>query len=571
MKVCLIGMTPDHQIREKSKLLAPYILKRYAEQYVVPKGIADIEVIDFSADNDPERIASEVSGRKPDMVGLSFYVWNFVSLMKCSKYLKKILPKVIILGGGPSISFNAEEVMLEYPQIDAVSFDNTRGEVVFKNFVQCFVNNKSFADVEGIVYRSGEKLLKKTDAPEEEIDVSADVSPYIHNDILLNEERGHYAILETYRGCHYDCSYCCWGGQRSKIKFIPMDRLQEEIRIVYNNPKVKTVLFTDANILINKKRAKEIIQYMKKQSQFENIKTQMCMNISSTDPEMAKVLSRLPGFEFCFGLQTVNQISLNLITERRIQSELFKKKLEAIKKELPDIEYNIDIMLGLPGDTLKEYKKTLDFLLSMEPSNISIAYPIYLLPGSRFYNDKDNLNLNYTNDHPQRILSTKEFPECDIDEATNLSIWVQVLIKYYPAISKFFYYLCRNKEEDERIALMEYWIKEIDGEVNLFKDTNIREAAEISFEEWDNAKTSLLRYAASAEVAYKIYSVIYALHKSSNSKMFERTISLGMDVFAYYKDHGMNPVGQSAMGLLPEDYNTYVEKDLNSVYSKFRV
>jgi hypothetical protein len=44
-----------------------------------------------------------------------------------------------------------------------------------------------------------------------------------------------------------------------------------------------------------------------------------------------------------------------------------------------------------------------------------------------------------------------------------------------------------------------------------------------------------------------------------------------MDVFAYYKDHGMNPVGQSAMGLLPEDYNTYVEKDLNSVYSKFRV
>ena len=102
----------------------------------------------------------------------------------------------------------------------------------------------------------------------------------------------------------------------------------------------------------------------------------------------------------------------------------------------------------------------------MEPSNISIAYPIYLLPGSRFYNDKDNLNLNYTNDHPQRILSTKEFPECDIDEATNLSIWVQVLIKYYPAISKFFYYLCRNKEEDERIALMEYWIKEIDGEVS---------------------------------------------------------------------------------------------------------
>jgi len=571
MKVCLIGITPDHQIREKSKLLAPYILKRYAEQYVTPKGIADIEVIDFSVDIDPEKIAYEVSGREPDIVGLSFYVWNFMSLMKCSQHLKQTMPKVIILGGGPSISFNAEEVMQEYPQIDAVSFDNTRGEVVFKNFVQCFVNDKPFADVEGIVYRSGAKLLKRTGAPEEEVDFSADVSPYIHNDILLNEKEGHYAILETYRGCPYDCGYCCWGGQRSKIKFIPMDRLREEIRIIYNNPKVKTVLFTDANILINKKRANEIVQYMEKQSQFENIKTQMCMNISSTDPEMAKMLSRLPGFEFCFGLQTVNQISLDLITERRIQSELFKKRLEAIKKELPDIEYNIDIMLGLPGDTLKEYKKTLDFLLTMEPSNISIAYPIYLLPGSRFYNDKDKLNLNYTNDHPQRILSTNEFPECDIDEATNLSIWVQILIKYYPAISKFFYYLCRNKKEGERIALMEYWAEKIDGEVDLFKDISIREAAEASFEEWDNAKTSLLRRAASAEVAYKIYSVIYSLYKSSDSEIFKNTISLGLDVFGYYKEHSMNPVGQSAMGALPEDYNTYVEEDLNNVYSKFRV
>ena len=101
---------------------------------------------------------------------------------------------------------------------------------------------------------------------------------------------------------------------------------------------------------------------------------------------------------------------------------------------------------------------------------------------------KDNLNLKYTVDHPQRILSTKEFPEYDID-----------------------------------------------GEVNLFKYTNIREAAAVSFGEWDSAKTSLLRYAASAEVAYTIYSVIYSLHKSSNSKMFDKTISLGLDVLATIK------------------------------------
>lgn len=565
-------MTPDHQRREKSRLLAPYILKRYAEHYVTPKGVANIEVIDFSFDVGPEKMAFEISSKNPDIVGLSFYVWNFDSLMEGSKHLKQIMPKVIILGGGPSISFNAEEIMRVNPQIDAVSFDNTRGEVVFKNFIQCFANNESFADVKGIVYRLGENLLKKTEILEEEVDISSNVSPYIHNDIFLNEKNGTYTTLETYRGCPFDCGYCCWGGQRSKGRYIPMERLREEIRIIYNNPNVKYVLFTDADFLFNKKRAIEIVQYMEKQSQFKNIKTQTCMNIASADPDMAKMLSRLPGFEFSFGLQTTNQVSLDLITKRRIQPELFKKRLDAIKKEVPDFKFNVDIMLGLPGDTLNEYKKTLDFCFSMEPSNISIAYPIYLLPGSDFYNNKDKLNLKYTNDHPQRILSTRDFPEDDIDEANNLSIWVQVLIKYYPAISEFFYYLCRDKKDGERIALMEYWIDRIDTEVNMFENINIRQAAAISFEKWNREKTSRLKYAAYAEIAYKIYSVIYSLHESSNSSMFEKTISLGLDVFRYYKEHGMNPIGRAAMDSLPESYYKNVKKeDIENVHSNFKV
>lgn len=572
MKVCLIGMTPDHQIREKSVLLAPYILKRYAENYISPKGITDIEVMDFPFDANPEKMASEISDKHPAIVGLSFYVWNFNSLIKCSKLLKQVMPKLIIMGGGPSITFNAEEIMRDNPQIDAVPFDNRRGEVVFTDFIQCFASNKSFADVKGIVYRSKENLLKKTDPAEGEVDLSVNVSPYIHNDILLNEEKGHYATLETYRGCPFDCAYCCWGGQRSGVEFIPMDRLKEEIRIIYNNPKVKHVLFTDANILLNKKRAVEIIQHIKRQSRYKEIHTQMCMNISSIDPEMARMLSELPGFEFCFGLQTANPTSLDLISKNRTKPYAFKERLDAIKKELPDIDYNIDIMLGLPGDTLSAYKNTLDFCFSMEPTNISIAYPIYLLPGSRFYRDKDLLNLTYTSDHPIRILYTKDFPEQDIDEATNLSIWIQILIKYYPAISKFFYYLCKGKEDGGRIALMEYWVERIDAQVNLFHDTNIRKAAEITFEQWNKEKTRLLRHAASANEAYKTYSVIHSLHKNDSSDVFDKTINLGLSIFSYYRENNINAVGQAAMELLPESYyQTYSKKDIKNVHSKFKV
>ena len=93
------------------------------------------------------------------------------------------------------------------------------------------------------------------------------------------------------------------------------------------------------------------------------------------------MLSELPGFEFCFGLQTANPTSLDLISKNRTKPYAFKERLDAIKKELPDIDYNIDIMLGLPGDTLSAYKNTLDFCFSMEPTNISNRLPD--LPAAR--------------------------------------------------------------------------------------------------------------------------------------------------------------------------------------------
>ena len=39
-----------------------------------------------------------------------------------------------------------------------------------------------------------------------------------------------------------------------------------------------------------------------------------------------------------------------------------------------------------------------------------------------------------------------------------------------------------------RIALMEYWVERIDAQVNLFHDTNIRKAAEITFEQWNKER-----------------------------------------------------------------------------------
>jgi len=140
MEVCNIGMTPDHQIQEKSKLLAPYTLKRYALNNVTLEDFVEIEVLDYRHDADPEQMVTDILAVRPDLVALSYYVWNYTSMMKCAELLKQQLPEVIIMGGGPSISFIAEEAMEKNPFLDVVSFDNTRGEIVYTSFIQSFAN-----------------------------------------------------------------------------------------------------------------------------------------------------------------------------------------------------------------------------------------------------------------------------------------------------------------------------------------------------------------------------------------------------------------------------------------------
>jgi radical SAM superfamily enzyme YgiQ (UPF0313 family) len=565
----MIAMTSDTPIREKQILLAPYTLKRYTENNVIPKGAVEIKVIDFPFDADPQKMAHQALQYHPDIVALSFYVWNYLELMKCAEILKTEENRLLIVAGGPMVSFNAEEVMKEHPYIDVTSYDDTHGEIVFQGLIQSLLDRKSMEEASGVVYRSSDKLIK-TKKVEGNIDHSVESSPFINNDIVLDDKQGYYVTIETSRGCPFDCGYCIWGSSRKKMEYFPMERVLKEIELIYNNPNVKHLLFVDSNMLLNKRRAIQIVQHIKKQKYYKSISTRMHLYITSMDEESAKILSTLPNFSFDFGLQTTNPDALTLISKHRATANQFEKKIGLMRKWVPELKFGIDLMIGLPGDSLDAFKKTLDFCFSIEPYRFFMAYPISLFPGTRFYEERDKLKLNYWHSHPQCILETDNFPRQDIQEAVRLATWTQILTYYYPAISNFFYSVCKEEFDSARFWLMERWINLIDSKVNLFRHVNFAEFRENPVKEWYVQKGNLLEYASSAQVAYMIYSTIYELHKS-NKPAFERNIGLGFKVFSYYLEDNLNPIGQAALNSLPRElYEKYTEDEIREVHSIFK-
>jgi len=571
LNVCLIAMTSDAPIREKQILLAPYVLKRYAENSVRPKENVSIKVLDFPYHAEPGEIARQVLSLDPDVAGLSFYIWNYLELMECARILKEKKPALIIMAGGPMVSFNAEETIKAHPCIDAVSRDDTCGEIIFTDFLQSLIDGNGMGGARGIVFRSDGNELINTPIPDKNaINRTAESSPFIKHDIILNDENGYYVTIETAKGCASDCGYCCWGGTRRKIEYYPIDRVLEEIEIIYNNPRVKHVLFTDSNMLFNKERLAKIVKKMEQQKYYRAISTRMHLNILSIDEELAVILSGIPGFSFDFGLQTANPVALKSIGKHRATAGQFREKILLLKEKVPNFKFGVDLMIGLPGDTLEEFKKTLDFCFSLQPRRFFMAYPICLMPGTRFYRERDELKINYSRKHPQVIVSTDTFPERDMYEAVRIGTWVQILTYYYPAISKFFYFKCKGAVRGERFDLMKRWIDVIDNEVCLFKDVDIIDAESNPTKEWYMTKEKLLRRASSARVADTIYSKLYELSGRPGLNSPGEDIFLGLKVFSYYKENNLNPVGRKGTAFLPNEFcSDYAHDKLVNLHSIF--
>ena len=108
------------------------------------------------------------------------------------------------------------------------------------------------------------------------------------------------------------------------------------------------------------------------------------------------------------GLQTTND---NILKEiGRIHSfEEFKKNYNQVRKAGFE-NINVDLMFGLPNQNMKDWKVSLEDVMSLEPDHIS-AYSLIIEEGTCFYNLYNNDKLNIPNEEEERsmYLFTKGF------------------------------------------------------------------------------------------------------------------------------------------------------------------
>jgi hypothetical protein len=132
--------------------------------------------------------------------------------------------------------------------------------------------------------------------------------------------------------------------------------------------------------------------------------------------EQARRFARI-GASLQIGLQTVNPKAAALIG-REINRGQFASRIQFLNEE--GVVFGLDLIYGLPGDTLAEYRKSLDFSLSLYPNNLDM-FRLSVLPGTLLWDRAKELGLHANGDAPYDVISTPEFSEADLKAAERLS------------------------------------------------------------------------------------------------------------------------------------------------------
>ncbi|QNU65708.1 B12-binding domain-containing radical SAM protein [Ruminiclostridium herbifermentans] len=350
---------------------------------------------EFTINDSKDNILSELYKEKPDILTFSCYIWNIELVLLISKEIKKLLPQCKIILGGPEVSYDAKKVLQENCSIDFILCGE--GEEIFPQVYSCLLNHsEDYKKLCGIAYRmdntivynEGFCLVNNLDEIK---------SPYTAE--LMASVTNRIVYYESSRGCPFSCSYCI-SSTFNGVRFFSKDRVKNDLSVLLLY-KPKLIKFVDRTFNCNKRRAKEMFEYIIGL----NCDTLFHFEAAADlfDDEILEILSRAPKglIQLEIGIQTTNNDTLEEID--RVTD--IEKLAENVRKILANenIHVHLDLIAGLPYENLKSFRNSFNEVYGLGPHQLQLGF-LKLLKGSKIRNESHKHGFIYRHYAPYEVL-----------------------------------------------------------------------------------------------------------------------------------------------------------------------
>jgi len=101
------------------------------------------------------------------------------------------------------------------------------------------------------------------------------------------------------------------------------------------------------------------------------------------------------------GLQSTDDTALQTV-ERRLKLQRFLDGVACVKRH--GLTWELQLIFGLPGETRASFRRSLDFAVSLDPSQLAV-YPLMVLPGTELWRKAGDVKLAFDPEPPYVVRS----------------------------------------------------------------------------------------------------------------------------------------------------------------------
>lgn len=323
---------------------------------------------------------------KPDIICFTSASSEYNFVREIAKYIKETYPRIHLIIGGPHPTLNPESVIKD----DFDSLCIGEGEYPFLELAEALREKKSIKNIKNLwVKEKGKTYKNKTRKFLQDLDSLGFPDREIWQKWIAFPKSRPSVLLG--RGCPFKCTYCAnhYYATTAKGQYVrtrTVKSIIDEIKYIKNKYYWTEEIYLEIEtIILNTKFSEELFKELKKLKQ-EYPEIWYGVNL-----RVVPKLNYLPYFK---AMREANIKYVNIGLEsgsKRIREKILNRHYE--NKDIIDcafcakqegIEVFLYTMMGLPTETMTDFKKTVKVCRKIQPKWVYVHF-FYPYPGTKIY------------------------------------------------------------------------------------------------------------------------------------------------------------------------------------------
>jgi radical SAM superfamily enzyme YgiQ (UPF0313 family) len=347
-------------------------------------------ICEFENAQPAKEIVEALLRHSPKIIGFGVYIWNTVRTREVVALLKKVRPEVVIVIGGPEVSY-------EYEQQEIVRLADYlitgEADLVFAELCRKLLAGE----------RPGERVIHAGLPALERLAL-----PY---SLYSDADIAHRVIyVEVSRGCPFTCEFCLSSVDIPVRQFDYATVLAELDRLYARG--ARTFKFVDRTFNLNVRTSTAILQFFLDRMQ-PDLFVHFEMVPDRFPQALREVVQRFPpgSLQLEIGVQTLNPDVGARISRRQDVPKLFDN-LKFLRTET-SAHLHVDLIVGLPGEGLDSFAEGFDRVVALNPQEIQVGI-LKRLRGTPISRHTEEFQICYSDEPPYEVLSTRDISFFDL-------------------------------------------------------------------------------------------------------------------------------------------------------------